>query len=434
MLRLRRQVSLTISLLIMLLAVFMLDIFPAHAAETVPYDVDSSNQAGWWTPLDEAGGNTYMAYNAPGSSSGNHRVYVARRSSTGTWSTGCMQDGSGNCVTYVDDLGHNQPSIAVDGDGFIHAFVSMHNDTWRYYRSNSANSVAGFTNRASELPDAGNLFTYPAIRRAPNGDLYLIIRGRPTGGGSGSGRLYRWNNSANSWSKIANFAAESGYTVYPEDLQFDTSGNVHIIYSWVQGGSSALRHQGSYMRYSPSNNTFYNVKGNALSVPVTRAADTVFQPLEGTEAWEISSLDSGQPAIQTAKLAVYGSGTPTIAYRYREVQNGFFKVKRVRWVNNGWSKETVYGGSYDTYAALGITHNGTNVRIYYAKKVSSGVTHLHVSEKSTGSWVETSLLGTMPIQRIGVIMRSSGTDAIYATSPTEISSTTGKLYFETRPR
>jgi hypothetical protein len=41
--------------------------------------IDTSNQAGWWTPLVEFGGATYYAYDAPGSKPGTHVVYVAKR-------------------------------------------------------------------------------------------------------------------------------------------------------------------------------------------------------------------------------------------------------------------------------------------------------------------------------------------------------------------
>ena len=38
---------------------------------------------------------------------------------------------------YTDDVGHNQPSIARDGSGRLHVFASMHNNAWRYFRSDT---------------------------------------------------------------------------------------------------------------------------------------------------------------------------------------------------------------------------------------------------------------------------------------------------------
>ena len=41
---------------------------------TVPRDIDSSNQAGWWRPLVVRGTDTYFAFNAPGTVANNHYV------------------------------------------------------------------------------------------------------------------------------------------------------------------------------------------------------------------------------------------------------------------------------------------------------------------------------------------------------------------------
>ena len=39
------------------------------SVETVPVTVDTSNQAGWWRPLDVVDGVSYFAFNAPASTS-----------------------------------------------------------------------------------------------------------------------------------------------------------------------------------------------------------------------------------------------------------------------------------------------------------------------------------------------------------------------------
>jgi hypothetical protein len=60
-----------------------------QGAEVVPFRMDASNQAGWWSPIDERDGSIYAAYNGWGSSTSGgstdtHTVYVARRSPSGT--------------------------------------------------------------------------------------------------------------------------------------------------------------------------------------------------------------------------------------------------------------------------------------------------------------------------------------------------------------
>ncbi|WP_258168359.1 carbohydrate ABC transporter permease [Paenibacillus sp. AR247] len=100
----------------------------AAALTEVPYAMDSSNQAGWWTPLETYGTGleyAYMAYNAPGSAESTHKVYIARRDGNGEWSNIPVMNGI-SVAEYSDDLGHNQPSIARDGSGRFHVFASMH--------------------------------------------------------------------------------------------------------------------------------------------------------------------------------------------------------------------------------------------------------------------------------------------------------------------
>ena len=146
---------------------------PAHAAATitqVPYAMDSSNQAGWWSPLETyVGGNqyAYLAFNEPGSTAGTHKVAIARRDGTGAWTRLPVMNGATQ-AEYTDDIGHNQPSMARDGSGRFHVFASMHNNAWRYFRSDTVGGNPH--NHSADLPDQGIGVTYPVLTTAPNGD------------------------------------------------------------------------------------------------------------------------------------------------------------------------------------------------------------------------------------------------------------------------
>ncbi len=58
--------------------------------------------------------------------------------------------------------------------------------------------------------------------------MHLIAR--LDGSTARSGRLYRWNNAAATWTRIAVFAESANRAVYPDDLQFDAAGNLHILW------------------------------------------------------------------------------------------------------------------------------------------------------------------------------------------------------------
>src|SRR5436190_1611023 len=115
--------------------------------QSVPFRMDASNQAAWWRPIAEFGGSLFIAYDGWGGAAAStggtfdtHTVYVARRTPNGHWTRGCLRSGR-SCAVFEDDRGHRQPTIAIDGDGYIHVFTAMHKDHWRYYRSSAPGDV-----------------------------------------------------------------------------------------------------------------------------------------------------------------------------------------------------------------------------------------------------------------------------------------------------
>lgn len=399
---------------------------PARAAvttELVPYRMDASNQAGWWHPIDEYNGRVYMAYNAWGSASAGgaqdtHTVYVAKRELDGRWDRDCVRDSAGACLVLGDDLGHNQPTIAVDGDGYIHIFYSMHGINWRYYRSSVPGDVHTMVNRSAYMPDQGGSYTYPAATRTDNGDIYLVIRAGT------EGRLYRWNNAANVWTNEGTFARASGYVVYPDDVIF-SAGEVHIAWEWAYRTSNGLRHNGSYLRYSPVTRQFRNAAGAVVNHPATFGTpDVVYQPVEGTENAsdrdEYPHDNRGDfPGVQSAKISFHPTANrPFIAYRYRSAFQGPFRVKLAEWDGSAWVRSVVYGGKYDTFAAVDVTtFGGSGIRVYYAKNQTIADDHAFAATRQAdGSWAETLLRGATPIERLAVIRRGA-TDHLYLASP-----------------
>lgn len=389
----------------------------SHDVEKVPYRMDASNQAGWWSPIDEYGSETYVAYNAwggPGPTNGGtndtHTVYVAKRASDGTWTRGCLRISAGSgCVVYHDDLGHNQPSIAIDGDGYIHAFVSMHNDDWRYYRSEHPGDVSSMVNRSVEMPDQGGEYTYPNLTRDENGDVYLIIRAYP------DGRLYHWDNSANQWARAATFAADSNWVVYPDDI-VAADGKLHIAWEWAYGSTGGIRHLGSYMSYDPATGTFRNAAGSAMSVPANTGYPVVYRQPGGHDD---TTCNSGTcPGLQSAKLVIDpDTGDPMVAYRYRSNYSYPFRVWLAEWTGSAWNNSLIYAGAYDTHAALGITAHDDDVRVYYAKKGTAQPNQAHVATRQGGGgWSEHALLSGTRVDRLAV-EQSGSTDYLYLAAP-----------------
>lgn len=385
----------------------------------VPFRIDASNQAGWWKPIDAFDGVLYVAFNAWGGPGGanrgdrdTHTVYIARRAANGAWSRGCLKGATGACAVYRDDVGHRQPSIAIDGHGHIHAFAAMHQDGWIYHRSEAPGDIGSMVDRSSQMPDQDIRCTYPALARAANGDVYLIVRAVDVG------RLYRWDNASKTWSRVATFAAQPDFVVYPNDVVGDAAGHIHIAWEWAYGGGNGLRHLGSYLRYEPATNRFYNAAGSEVTVPATTTSPVVYQPLEGSEQATDRDSPTGPPGVQSAKLAI-GQATrrPAAAYRYRSVPGGPWRVRLAEWTGSSWQRQVVYEGAYSTYAAVDVSLHGGGVRVYYAKQLTAaGDQAFAASRQANGSWTETLLLPGVRVERLSVIRRGS-TDYLYLAAP-----------------
>ncbi|MFI8437952.1 BNR-4 repeat-containing protein [Streptomyces sp. NPDC079020] len=383
----------------------------ATVLEKVPYAMDSSNQAAWWTPVATYKGRgqyTYFAFNEPGSTAATHRPAIARRDPDGVWSLLPLRDRSGARAEFADDNGHNQPSVARDGSGRLHVFASMHADAWRYFRTEAPGGDV--TDHAAELPDQGQGITYPIVATAPNGDLYLAAR---VGAGSDQrpGKLYRWDNAAARWSVVATFAGALNRSVYPDDLTVDSEGRVHLLYEWAKAPATGFRHKLSYLRYDPATGGFADSAGAALTVPVTPDTSDVIQQLTAGEEWSIDNAYTG-PAVQSAKLTLDGS-VPKVAYRYRSADSGGnFRVYYSYPSGSDWVGKTVYAGG-QTAAALGITWDETDTkRIYYV--TASGTDRVFAATQSAdGAWSAQSAAPGVSADRLAVRRDSDGNDVLY---------------------
>ncbi|MFF9571389.1 BNR-4 repeat-containing protein [Streptomyces sp. NPDC014685] len=383
----------------------------ATVIEKVPYAMDSSNQAAWWTPVATYKGRgqyTYFAFNEPGSTAATHRPAIARRDPDGVWSRLPLLNSNGQQAEFPDDNGHNQPSVARDGSGRLHVFASMHASSWRYFRTEAPGTDV--TDHAAELPDQGVGITYPVVTTAPNGDLYLAAR-VGSGADQRPGKLYRWDNAAARWSTVATFAGALNRSVYPDDLTVDAAGRVHLLYEWAKAPATAFRHQLSYLRYDPATGTFADSTGAAVTTPVTPATSDVIQDLTAGEEWSIDNAYTG-PAVQSAKLTLDGSA-PKVAYRYRSADSGGnFRVYYAYPSGSSWVSKTVYAGG-QTAAALGITWNTTDTkRVYYI--TGTGTDRVFAATQAAdGTWTSQSAAPGVSADRLAVQRDSDGRDVLY---------------------
>lgn len=389
---------------------------PAAPIERVPFWMHDSNQAGWWTPLAEHNGAAYMAYNTPSDNELFHHVAVAVRSSGGDWKRYLATNEAGIPESYINDPGHNQPSLAIDGNGQLHLFASMHNDNWRYFTWDTTDSSAQLLDASANMPDPNARITYPIVEVDSQGDLWLIVRmhestRRP-------GILYHYDHTQREWSRIAEFASADQRSVYPNDLKVDDEGNVHIVFEWALYPAAPMRHELSYIRYDSAAGTFTDASHNVVPIPVTPATVDLIQPLLSDEDY------NSNHGVQTAKLALDEDGSPLVIYRQSSLSHpNHFVVKFARWEGTEWQREVIFQET-PTRAALDITRVGSEIRLYYIR--NTGVDRVYAAVPDNNGWQHLSIVPGLPADRLSVISDVSGKDIVYLTD------TTGKfLYYST---
>lgn len=392
--------------------------------ETVPVVVDGSNQSGWWNPLTVVNGISYFAYNVP-ASAGRHEVHVGSRTASGAWTSGCLRVASGACANYLNDNGHNQPSIAVDGAGQIHVFASMHHEDWNYFRSSSAGDVTSLVEVSAEMPNQGATISYPITAVGEDGDVWLMVRTGADSQARRDGVLYRYDLATGAWAQETVFASAPNHSVYPDDLIVDDSGKVHLLWEWHAWAAGPYRHLGSYAVWNPATGSFSDVAGAPLPSPITPTTPgpVVYQPYTGDE-----SMASTSPAVQTAKMAVKDGVLQGVSYRYSSAGSALFDLKWATWNGSDWSRETLIesaalGAGVDTIATMDATSFGSKTRIYGVVSLKtcntsrSQVVMFEQAKGRTGWAVEAIGDPMVGQQRLRAATASAGTDVLYLSAP-----------------
>ena len=266
-------------------------------------------------------------------------------------------------TTNNDDDPHNTPSIAIDGDGFLHVAYNMHHDPMRMRKSPTAYSVAGvWTDEGGSM--LGD-FTYPAMSTAPNGDVYMTVRNGSSNNsgttttGWGAANLFHYDTSEATWNDRGDFAQEVDYTAYLPAPYVALDGNVHLEWHWdKKGPSQGNRQLGSYAVYDPIDQSFSKADGTEYTIPITTTTSDFYQPSE--TAW-------GGKGISDTSITVNALGQPILAYNFFRVGDIDQRVIRVaRWDGSAWQHQDLDGPVTGTTIGdpVIVNRDGT-LHIYY---------------------------------------------------------------------
>lgn len=226
------------------------------------------------------------------------KLIVGRRNlldSSNTWHLSRTEFTSFN----INDA-HNTSSIAIDGDGFLHMAWGVHGNPLLYSRSttsvlneNPLEMIGGAVGNAGSitgvLPFQSGGVTYPEFTNIPgSGDLFINYRRGSSG--NGEWQLVRWDNHNDVWNGV-HTALNSGDTgpqpwidndysgdslpntnAYPNGLVSDSTGRMHISWTWRTGGDSPS----GFGDYQSNHNVMYAYSDNQ-GVDWYRDNGTIYQ-------------------------------------------------------------------------------------------------------------------------------------------------------------
>ena len=230
----------------------------------------------WATPITSADNQTFYVYVDP-----------TLNPKIGHIKNGVINEFSLDASYMVTDDGHNEFSIGVDKEGYIHVAGDMHNDEFRYWRSDKPYDVSSFTPYFGDIEGFG--FSYYYFRVDQNNELYLAARVQALDtyfqkGGRGVG-IYQYDSTKRKWTARGELAdhpnarypvvgwALSGqnggsYQMYKSDLRFDLNNRMHLSVT-VNADDSANRHNYAVYAYSDDGGeNFQRLNGAKLSNPI----------------------------------------------------------------------------------------------------------------------------------------------------------------------
>lgn len=276
-----------------------------------------------------------------------------------TISTGAVE-WSGDLFDTVGehDPSHNDSAISVDGDGYLHCWIGMHNDPLKYYRSVAPGDFKTFENRSVEMPNhIKTRASYPWSCTATNGDVFLIIR-RSLSLDNEYQDLYHWDNIKKEWA-MTTIAGKFGDSAYMSAIHADSNNNIHIATVWSDYHFHDNHFQrGTYLRYEVDTDQFFKADG-------TKVTDLPVQHDRfGSDLFYENHYPWGETEeIQTPRITTNANNEPIIVYPYTPDNGGIWSYKMAMWDGTKWTSKEVYTMG-TRYGRPPLTADGNSIRIY----------------------------------------------------------------------
>ena len=216
---------------------------------------------------------------------------------------------------------HNDISIAIDSEGYLHVSWDHHDTRLRYARSKKAFSLE----LGEEQPMTGedeSKVTYPEFHNLPNGKLLFCYRS----GASGRGNMIMksFDVKTQQWTSLQNnlIDGENQRSAYWQ--MYVGKKGIYISWVWRESWDVSTNHDLCYAFSPDGGKTWQKSTGEKYTLPITKQT--------AEHAWEISQNSS---LINQTAMTVDGQGNPYIATYWDD--NGIPQYKVVYWSNGKWN-------------------------------------------------------------------------------------------------
>lgn len=225
--------------------------------------------------------------------------------------------------------GHNVISIAVDGDGYIHAAFDHHGHPLRYARSVAPGSLV-LGEKESMVGTNESVVTYPEFHRLSDGSLIFFYRD----GASGNGNLVlnRYDLATRTWSRVQTVLidGENSRNAYPQ-MCVGRDDSIHVSWVWRETPDVATNHDICYAASHDGGVTWEKSDGTAYTLPITLStAEVVCSVAQNSSLMNQTSMTTmpdGRPVIATYWKAS-GDAAPQYRLVYKAT-DGEWKTRTV---------------------------------------------------------------------------------------------------------
>ncbi|MFD2940163.1 BNR repeat-containing protein [Flavobacterium notoginsengisoli] len=256
-------------------------------------------------------GNQYTAYYDPES----RMVLAKRKLNSNNWEK-VITPYSGN----VKDA-HNDISIAIDSEGYLHVSWDHHDTRLRYARSKKPFTLELGEEKAMTGVDESKV-TYPEFHNLPNGNLLFCYRS----GASGRGNLVMksYDLKTQQWTSLQNnlIDGENQRSAYWQICMGEKG--IYISWVWRESWDVSTNHDICYAFSADGGKTWQKSTGEKYTLPITKAT--------AENAWEVPQNSS---LINQTAMTVDEKGNPYITTYWDN--NGIPQYKVVYLADGKWN-------------------------------------------------------------------------------------------------